>query len=522
MSSPAGARRVLSRRHLLRLAGGGLGAVGFATVARSTWPLGAGKAWATTAKVPNLPSKPATSTTTTPNGTVLQFRSRPDLKPAAPHLDINKPGQDSGLILMDSHSGAGDQGPMILDGHGQLVWFKPISNEPGSPKRAFNLRVQEWRGQQVLTWFDGDPAAAHGRGEDVIMSRSYKEIARVRAGNGYSDDPHEFLLTPEGTALLVCVGIGHTDLSAFGGKADAPYYYGVAQEVDVATGKVLFQWRSDKHVGFSESYAPLRRDDGKPWDYFHINSINLSQDGQLLISGRNTWAVYKVDRTNGKVLWRLGGAKSDFKLGPDAKFAWQHDANQQADGLFTVFDNGAGVYRSEPQSRGLVLKVDEAAREASLVRQYLHPRTPVLAKALGSVQFLPRGHVFIGWGQGADFTEFADDGAPVLDGGLSGVHTQSYRAFRSAWTGLPAEPPALAVERNGEAMTLYASWNGATEVSKWLVLGGERPSALTGIGVANKDGFETIIEVPHRSVYVAVVALGKQGHQLARSRALAT
>lgn len=463
-----------------------------------------------------------TSRATVPTGEVQRFRSRPDLAPAAVLLDISQRGQDPGVILMDSHTGPSDQGPMIFDSSGQLVWFKPLSAGPRSAHRAMNVSVQTYRGQPVLTWFDGEVVFAHGQGDYVVMSSSYKEIARVRAGNGYLGDLHEFVLTPEGTAIFTCYGLAYGDLSSFGGKRRAPYFYGVAQEVDVATGKVLFQWRSDQHVALAESYAPIADYGNGPWDYFHINGICPTSDGHLLICARNTWAVYKVDRRNGRVLWRLGGKKGDFEMGPGARFAWQHDVNKQADGSVTVFDNGAGEYKSEAQSRALVLNVDEAARTATLQRQYLHPRRPLLAAALGNVQFLPGGHVFVGWGAQAAFTEYGADGAPLLDGRLAGEGVQSYRAFRSAWTGLPTEAPALAVEAHGEGLTVYASWNGATEVAKWLVLSGDHPSSLTAAGVARREGFETQIDLPRRHAFVAVAAIDGGGKQLARSRPVPT
>ena len=443
------------------------------------------------------------STGTVATGAVQRFRSRPDLAPSAVVLDIAKPGLDSGLIFMDSHGGPGAQGPMIIDSAGQLVWFNPIST-PRSSTRAFNLRVQYWRGKPVLTWFDGAVVDEHGAGTDVVMDASYKEIARVRAGNGYVDDLHAFYLTPQGTALITSYGVASADLSAYGGKANGEYVYGVCQEIDLSSGKVVFEWRSDQHVGLGESYAPISRYGSNPWDYFHINSICLARDGNLIISGRNTWGAYKVERPSGAVLWRLGGKKSDFTLGPGAHFAWQHDVTEHADGSFTVFDNGAGDYRSEPQSRGLLLKVDEHTHHATLTHAYLHPRAPLQAGALGSVELLPGGHAFVGWGLEAAFTEYGADRTALLDGHLAGPGAQSYRAFRCLWAGTPADPPTAAVVGHGGTMTVYASWNGATTVQDWVVLGGDHHGALSALGTAKRQGFETVIQVPRRAAFVAV------------------
>jgi len=458
-----------------------------------------------------------TSRATAATGKIQRFRSRPDIAPAAVRIDVDRPGQDGGLILMDSHGGVGAQGPMIFDGTGELVWFRTVSSDPSSPERAFNLQVQEWRGERVLTWFDGSVVADHGEGEDVIMDASYREIARVQAGDGCSDDLHAFRLTPEGTALVTCYPLAYGDLRSVGGPARAPYVNGVVQEIDVATGEVVLEWRSDEHVAFGETYARFADYSSTPFDYFHVNSIAVARDNNLIVSGRNTWAAYKIERTTGAVMWRLGGRKSDFSLGPGAEFAWQHDVTEAHDGSFTVFDNGAGDYRTERQSRALVLAVDERSRRVTLQRELLHPRTPLQAGALGSVQMLARGHVFVGWGYLAGFSEYSDEGTPLLDGRLAGDDAQSYRAFRSAWSGRPHDPPALVVEPHAGGATLYVSWNGGTGVARWLVLGGPRPAALAVVGSAAKAGFETVIDVPGHVAHVAVAALDVQGREIARS-----
>jgi hypothetical protein len=492
--------RNLSRREVLRLGGGF--ALGSAVLSLT----GCGHGNPTG----------ATATPGSDEGDVQTFRTYPELRPAAIKIGTSSNLQAPGLIMMDSHFGPGQQGPIVLDGNGDLVWFNPLS-ESGQPLRAFNLKAQSYKGQPVLSWWQGKVVSGHGEGSYEIASPSYSQVARVEAGNGYMGDLHEFFLTPQGTAFFSCYGTSHTDLSSLGGPKDATYFYGIAQEVDVATGKVLFQWNSDDHVAFTESYAPVPKDASTPWDYFHINSICLSDDGDLLISGRHTWGVYKVSRATGEVLWRMGGKKSDFTFAPGASYAWQHDVTQQPDGTITVFDNGTGLYVTQPDSRGLVLSLDTSAHEVNLVHQYPHPGNALRSGALGSVQVLPDGHVFMGWGVHAWFTEFGLDGKAVLDGNLAGSATQSYRAFRYPWTGSPSEPPQAAAERTGAGMTVFAAWNGATEVHSWLVLAGTHPHALEQVTSAVKAGFETPIPVTTWSPYVSVVALDLSGGQLGRS-----
>src|SRR5205085_5154966 len=219
------------------------------------------------------------------------------------------------------------------------------------------------------TWWEGIVVDYFGQGEGVVADTSYREIARVRPANGRRMDLHEFRLTPEGTALFTCFPeTVHVDVSSLGGPSDLQVLQSVVQEIDVRTGRLLLEWRSLDHIHPSESYNPM----GVPWDYVHANSVAVTADGHLLISCRETWSLCKVDRRTGEIIWRLGGKRSDFAMGPDAQFSFQHHA-QPVGRTITVFDNASdGKNRPRPQSRAILLDVDEARRTARLGRSYTH------------------------------------------------------------------------------------------------------------------------------------------------------
>jgi hypothetical protein len=299
-------------------------------------------------------------------------------------------------------------------------------------------------------------------------------------------------------------------------------FEGVVQELEITSGRVLFEWHSADHVDLSESYVkpPPAALGAKapPYDYFHINSVDVEPDGNFLVSARNTHAVYRIRRSDGRVLWRLGGKRSDFAMGTGTPFAWQHDARRQKDGTITLFDNGASPKVKE-YSRGIKLRVDAVTRRATLVRSYLHPRR-LLSPSQANAQFLPDGHVFVGWGAQPYFTEFAEDGRVVLDGRF-GSGADSYRAYRFRWAGRPLENPSVAVSRAGpDRATVYVSWNGATLVHRWQVLGGSDPNNLRPIASAAKTGFETVIRVRTDSPFLRVRALNIRGAILGTSRAV--
>jgi Arylsulfotransferase (ASST) len=497
---PPGARS-LTRRGLLKAGGGlvlGAGTIGLAACSAAAGSEGSA----------------GTSSGSPSGGQLLQFRSQPGLRPVKVEVVTNRGGTAPGLIILGTYyNELGQQGPMIVDNSGELVWFRPLSSNATATLRPFNVRVQEYRGQQVLTWFQGEAVNGHGQGSYMIADSAYQTLHEVRAGNGYQGDLHEFLITDAGTALFTCYGEVQADLTALGGSATGHYFDGVVQEVDIATGKVLFQWRCDEHIDLAESYAPV----AALWDPFHVNSINVASDGNLIVSCRNTWTVYKIERSSGKILWRLGGKKSDFTIGPGARFEWQHDVTPQPGGRLSVFDNGAGDSTVEKQSRGLLLAVDERHRTVTLTQQFLHSSPPVRTSALGSVQLLKDGHVFMGWGMGPYASEFLPDGTLIYDLKILGSGTRSYRAFRSAWTGRPAGDPALAVELVPHGMNLYASWNGDTEVRHWDVLLGSASGSLSSSAVVPRNGFETTIKVARQARFVAVAGLDADGRELGRS-----
>jgi hypothetical protein len=456
------------------------------------------------------------------DGHVQTFRSRADLRPPRVLMTKRPASPSNAVILTDCHAGPGQQGPMILDSSGRLIWWVPVSQRPTAASRAMNLRVQSYRGKPVITWWHGAIVEDYGEGHYTIVDQRYRRVAEVHGGNGYKGDLHEFVLTDSGTALFTAYGRSSAMLPHPDGSRHGNYVYGLVQEVDVASGRVLFQWRTDEHVGFIDSYHPAPDDPTVPWDYFHVNSIAIDPaDGHLLISGRNVWAFYKVHRRTGEVIWTLGGKRSDFEVGRGAHFAFQHHVRPHSGGRITIFDNEAGPPREAKQSRGLVLAVDENAFTAKFVREFKH-RPPVLSAALGSVEDLADSGgagTFMGWGDSSYFTHYDPSGAVLLDGRLAGT-SLSYRAFLQAWRGQPMTQPALAVQRASAGAHLYASWNGSAVHRTWRVLGGSGTERLQELGIADVADFETEITVPRAPDWLAVEALDAGGQTLARSRAV--
>lgn len=496
----AGTEHTLTRRQLLRAAGAG--AAGLA----ASGTLGAILSRALASHGAAAPIAP-------------RWHSRPDLRiPALTVLRREPAASPDPIFIAPYNAPVGQAGAVIVDASGEPIWENPV---PAGIVIA-NFRVQSYRGSPVLTWWEGKIEYGHGVGEYVIADTAYRTVRRVQAGHGLHGDLHEFLITPHDTALLTSYVITKADLSSVGGSREGTIQDAIFQELDLATGKVLLEWHSLDHIPLQESYASLTPN----WDFFHINSVSFDADGDLLISGRSTQTVYKLNRRDGSIVWRLGGKSGDFEMRQGSVFAWQHDVRRQPDGTLTIFDNGA-TPAVERLSRGLILELDEDAMQTSLIAQYTHAE--VLAGSQGSMQLLPNSNVFVGWGEVPRVSEFDRSGDLLFDA-ILGERYQSYRAFRLPWSGLPAQTPAIALQRAGSRLTAYASWNGATDIGSWRLLSGDRPEGMQPIASVRSQGFETAIRFSSAGTrpsaaegdaaagsVIAVEALDETGAPLGRS-----
>jgi hypothetical protein len=327
-------------------------------------------------------------------------------------------------------------GPEIIDPSGNVQWFHAIPQG----LTASDFRTQTYRGQPVLTWWQGTGLGGLASGTDYIYNDQYQQIATVNAGNGLSADGHEFLITPWNTALILSYTTATADLTSIGGPADQTVINGVVQEIDIPTGKVLFQWNSEDHVPFSQSEQPLPASASTPWDWFHINAVHLDGNGNLLIDARDTWTTYDVSRVSGNIIWQLGGKASDFTLqaapgqtldSADELFAWQHDPEYIGNDEYTFFDNESAGTPELPYSRAITVKLDPWTRTATLVASDNQPEG-LSAASQGNAQTTANGNLLVGWGALPYFSEFGPSGQLILNAQFpTGVNT--YRAYLLPW-----------------------------------------------------------------------------------------
>jgi hypothetical protein len=442
-------------------------------------------------------------------GDVQTFHSRPDLQPVS--ISVSKRGDPgSGDIFLAPQWGPLQDGPMILDPNGNVVWFERLRGNAS----AADFRVQRYLGQPVLTWWQGTLDSGVGEGSDVIFNSSYRQIAQVQAGNGLAADLHEFQITPWNTALIVAEYPIWANASSAHASSRQVLLDSVVQEIDIPTGLVLFQWNAMDHIPLNYTYQRPPHSRFIPFDPYHVNSVDVDRDGNLVVSMRNTWAAYKISHSTGAIMWELGGRHSSFHLTPGTYWAFQHDVRVRAhnDLFITMFDDDAGPPKVHPASRAIKLQLDLRHMVARSVVAHHHvPDTS--ANFEGNYQQLPNHDDFIGWGQQPYFTEYDTHGNLILSGQMNDGNS-SYRAYRFVWNAVPWTLPAVAAFRHGSRMEVYMSWNGATGVTGWRVYGGSNPNALKYLASAGKHGFETSISVPDQT-WVQIQAFS--GHTLIKS-----
>ncbi|KAF4549192.1 Hypothetical protein D9617_23g006070 [Elsinoe fawcettii] len=451
--------------------------------------------------------------------------------------------------------------PTIIDADTlAMVWYGPSYGA-----HTIGPTVQSCKGVDYITFWSGKQLYDRPAGNNYIFDSEYNLKYNISTqGHLEVADSHEIFITPECTAIISAFQTRPYNFGPFGPENSwlKDSYF---QEIDLATGKLLFEWQASAHVNVSETYWGLQPGEPQPsplggFDFFHMNSIAKDRQGNYLISARHTHTIYYISGQDGSVIWRLGGKHGDFEDLSDGRatdFKWQHFARwvNNDPNTISVYDNANAEHHAPSQttlSRGMVLKLDFEKKTVRLERSY-NSTNGINSMREGSMQVLtdsPQpGNALLGYGGDPGWTEYSPNGT-VLDDvmfGPVGVNRESadnYRALKVNWTGLPQWPPRIApgpdvayrfdaehsmfeVMLNDETgaarpnTTAYFSWNGATDIDSWVVLASNTTAELD---VAKhfwaripKGGFEDSCFVGEGTKYVLVMAIDAAGHVMARS-----
>jgi hypothetical protein len=469
------------------------------------------------------------------------FVSAPNLHPPKLSTDMKtQPGLAPGYFMTGVFKNVlahgpmiGQSGPLILDHNLQPVWFDPI----GTKALAANLRVQTYNGKPVLAWWQGvvSGSGATISGKDVVVDQHYKTVATLQGADGWVISEHELVISGH-HAWVTAYKTVPMNLTPYGGSANGQVLDSAVQEYDLQTGQLMYTWDALNPGGTPNiplSQSQQKPFPGIPWDAYHINSIQLTGNETFLVSMRNTWTVYLVNRLTNATEWTVGGnpKNSTVALPANARFQWQHDVELHNGNVLSVFDDACCGFKSisdgkatfvlpTQPSRGLVIRLDLTKHTGSFVSQYIRAKN-FNAAFLGSTQLLPGGNVALSWGSTPFFSEVTSKNKVLLDA-VWPVPDLNYRTYVQNWTGIPSFPPSGAVRNNQGKSTVYASWDGDTQVVSWRVLAGTSAQSLKTVASKTKTGFETAIPLTSSSKVYEVQALDSHNHVLGTSKPFPT
>ncbi|KAI1360258.1 ASST-domain-containing protein [Xylaria arbuscula] len=441
-------------------------------------------------------------------------------------------------------------GPMIYDNDGELVWSGACKY---NQRIMYDLYPIELGGQPVLkamVMHSEFPVSDCGAG--VFIDQSYEVVHNffVDKENNHVNI-HEFnYIASRNTTLVTTRRPRQWSGHALGLNEDLVWIDSNGfRAYDLTTGNITFQWHAEYHVSLEEStldpaYFLLDHDQpkvrvpftnftqGRPWDPWHINSVDQNSDGNYLVSLRHLDTIMLIAGDDGRVLWRLGGKHSDYILEGDLKFSRQHHAryvsHSRERDVISFHDNGSGEQDRDFQkptrdySRGLVVELLRPVgqpQRARILKEYKRPDRGITDKR-GSLQRLQNGNVLMSWTEypAGYFSEHTDDDEVLMEARfLHPNRLGTYRVYKSTnWVGAPKQPPDIKAIGYGigiNSMTaIYVSWNGATEHKTWKFF-----SADKFIGQTNRTGFETVFVTDHRATTVRAAAYDATGNFLGKS-----
>ncbi|KAH6894196.1 ASST-domain-containing protein [Thelonectria olida] len=416
-------------------------------------------------------------------------------------------------------------GPIMLDNAGNLVWMQTQWGQ------AMDLKVQKYKGKDYITFWHGSDNGTFGEGYYLMLDESYEVFKKVVPVGRFTGDLHEFKITENNTALMTIYHRATADMTFFG-HPRGWIFDSLFQEIDLESGKLLFEWRASDHFPVKDTLSSLDGLGGsskKAFDYFHINSIDKNANGDYIISSRYMCAVAAISADDGHIIWQIGGKQNSFKDlsdGAATNFTWNHHAAWVDNNTLTVFDNGSNGRKNTAKfSRGLMIGLDFENMTATLIQDYISPYK-VLSPSQGSVQVLPNSNVLVGWGHVPAYTEFTHDGQVLCETHIGPINldlfgwVKNYRTFKYPWVGRPKTLPDVAMKPKQKA--LFVSWNGATEVAKWTIQSASQPDAeFRDHATVEKTKFETRIQLPSDAdEFIRVVALDKNEKLLSVSEAV--
>lgn len=323
----------------------------------------------------------------------------------------------------------------IIDNNGFPVYYKKLNNF------IINFNCFKTNDNKMRYTYND-----HTLGKIIVMNENFETIKELEllpnsGHNGYRTDNHDFIYFNDNHYILPAyVNRANVDMTSYGGSNSVELVDFVFQEIQ--NNQVIFEWNTTNFPEFLQNTDPIyyQQYATKPKvDYFHFNSISIDpNDNNFIVTARHMNQIYKIDRTNGQIIWRFGGNNDDFNLNGNEVISHPHHATVLNNGNLLLFDNG--VTKNPQQSRIVEFELNETNLTANLVNEYRDLGR--YFDIMGSAQKLNNGNYFIGWGGNitsqvnankSDITEIDSNGNIVLDISFTNnpnSFTYSYRALK--------------------------------------------------------------------------------------------
>ena len=415
-----------------------------------------------------------------------------------PHIDVfvdKNPG--NGYIFINNWRNEGPYN-IIFDNDGSPVWYHRFKD--GDRRRDF--KVQD---NGTITML-----ARRGGHRFVNYDINFNQIDEFRPADPYHTDEHGVQVLENGNFIIIGRNSDKVDMSQYvaGGQKNADVRETCIQEFTPDHEKIL-EFRAWDH--FDIRNVQLDNLTGGRIRFPHMNAVDVDEDGHVLLSSRHLSEVTKIHRQTGEIIWRLGGAHSDFEFVNDDLdgFRNQHDIRAHGNNHYTVFDNGN--LHNPHRSRAVEYELDLDKMTATLVWEYRNPPGTSYSHYMGNAQRLPNGNTLINWAVGdrPKASEVTPDGEVVYEMNfVDGYHT--YRTFRFPWDGV-VEQPLLFVEQGSDNVTLVFNKFGDSDVDYYNIYGGNGPNPTTVMDTS-KATLAKITGLPNdQRYYFRVTAVDNQG-----------
>ncbi|KAL5366229.1 ASST-domain-containing protein [Aspergillus floccosus] len=446
-----------------------------------------------------------------------------------PAIEVTKSGEtDPGYIFVGPRGNQPNgTAALIYDENGDLIYQGPT-------EVTANFKVQKLFNEDVITFWAGNMMdLGFGYGTVHILDNTYREIYTVTLQDNFVSpdnvprdsyiDLHESHVTDRNTLLVTAYNVTQQDLTPIGGKVDDFMLDGMFFEIDIATNEIIYSWSALDHldaIPITKSKQGLGEEQGtqdKPWDAYHINSVELMDDGYI-ISLRHYWSGFYV-HNNGSVMWQFSGEKGvgDFAIDDNGAFSWQHDIriyNETDDSMVLSLFNNANTPTDEvAATTGLAYAVDKVNRTATTIRVLSDSDDVIHSVSQGSYHLMSTqsNHVVMGYGSIAKVKEFDANNKEVLTAKFGDDNAvASYRGYKCPWKATPFWSPAVVAQRtSSDSARIYMSWNGATEYDNWAIYSAPSADSTNNnfVTSVSRAGFETSADVGSlKTPYVQVVA----------------